>query len=39
MIQPAPPVGPGLVYATANAFHEAVKARLITAAQDSQYSG
>jgi hypothetical protein len=38
VIQPAPPVGPGVVYATADAFHEAVKARLITAAQNSPYS-
>ena len=38
VIQPAPPVGPGLAYASARAFHEAVKARLITTAEDSPYS-
>ncbi|MDX2466082.1 MAG: nucleotidyl transferase AbiEii/AbiGii toxin family protein [Acidimicrobiia bacterium] len=38
VIQPAPPVGPGLAYASARAFHEAVKARLITTAKDSPYS-
>jgi len=38
VIQPAPPVGPGLAYASADAFHAAVKARLLTAAADSPYS-